>query len=409
MKLCFIIAQLFPKAGGGHARSLETTASALARSNDCFILVVGPYPSPIFQASTLRTYHVHYNGWNILSPLLAAMAIVKAERPDVLHLFDSRIDFFARTISVLRRIPMILTKCGGPSPRRFFPWHGNLIVYSQEDVNWFSRQRKYAGTRIHHIPNRLAGFECDAALIAKLRDRIDENTPVILRIARFCKHYEKSMTQGIALVRRLNEDGAKCQLVIVGTVQDQDSYDRIAAMADKHVYLITDVEFTTDAKSLIDGADLVIGTGRGFMEAASRAKVLLTPLADGSLPLLVTEDNFDSIFATNFSPRNRVDGYDEEANYTLIRKVLQDAGFRAEQETLSRTLNTHFSIDAALETYAALYSEIRYERRWQLLDLVHGVYKVIQSFRPARQFGRSAERGAETRACDHAPRDVEAQ
>jgi glycosyltransferase involved in cell wall biosynthesis len=345
------------------------------------VLVIGPHHSPLLQASCLKTYHVYYNGWNVVTPFLAALAIVKSERPDVLHLFDSRIDFFARAIGVLRKIPMIFTKCGGPSPRRFFPAHGNLVVYSREDVDWFSRQRKYADSSIQHIPNRISNFNCDGELIAAMRARIGMGVPIVLRISRFCKHYEKSMIQGIELVNRLNEDGVRCKLVIVGAVQEQDSHERVASMAGAYVHIITEDKFTKDAKSLIDGADLVIGTGRGFMEAASRGKVLLTPLVDGGLPLLVTPDNFDSIFATNFSPRNRVEGYDEEANYATIRKVLQDPDYRGEMEALARILNKHFSIDGALETYNALYRELRYERRWQLLDLVHGVYKAVQSYR----------------------------
>lgn len=393
MKLCFFIAQVYARAGGGHARSLETTAAALSAKHDCFVVVVGPYPSPIFAASGLRTHHVHFTGWNLAAALYRAYRIVSEERPDVLHLFDARIDLFARALSLWTRIPMIFTKCGGPAPGRYFPWHGDLIVYSREDVAWFSGNPKYADTRIHHLPNRLAPFDCDPALVDALRAQLETGVPILLRIARFCGHYEKSMAQGIALVKRLNAEGVACQFAIVGTVQDQESYARIAAQANEHVHFFTEPRFTADAKALLDAADLVIGTGRGFMEAASRSRILLTPLADGEIPLLVTRDAFESVFATNFSPRNRVDGYDEEANYARIKRALTDPDYRRELSDLAAQLNAeNFDIYAALDRYDALYRDLRFRRRRPLLDLAHGAYKAVQSLHNARKHARIAER-----------------
>lgn len=380
-KICFMIATL-GHGRGGHFGSLKTTAEALARETECFIIDVGIAPSPVIESSFVRVYHVPFRGRRIAAAIGQISQIVKEERPDVLHLFDGRIDPLARLTSIHYHIPLLRTKCGGAPPRWFFPFYSDLILYSQQDMDWFSQSKRFSGSNIHLIPNRLAPFACDVDRMAVLRSHIEIGKRVILRIARFCKSYEESMVQGIRLVKRLNQEGQECQFVIVGTAEDDGVYERIAALADENICLFTEECFTLDANELIDIADVVIGTGRGFMEAASRGKVLLTPLADGSLPLLVTEDNFHEVFTTNFSPRNRVRDYDEETNYRRIKTAMEAVTRRAEcQMRAHRWSAEYFEIQAVVEKYKALYSALRYRRHLPVLDLAHGLYHMARSFR----------------------------
>ena len=388
-RVCFIIATL-GHGRGGHFWSLKATVEALAREIDCFVIDVGVSPSPVVESSSVRSYHVPFTGLNIWSAIGGISRVFTEERPDVINLFDGRIDFLARVASIRHRIPLVRTKCGGPPPTRFFPYTDKVIIYSVEDRNWFSRSKKFSRSVIELIPNRTTPFTCDSGRIADLRSRIHADKPVVLRIARFTEHYETSMVQGINLVRRLNQENKDCQLVIIGALQNQGVYEHIAALSNKNVHIFTEDRFTLDAKELIDIGDLVIGTGRGFMEAASRGKVLLTPLADGDLPVLVTEENFADIFASNFSPRNRVENYNEESNYREIRRVLVNRDRKQDLQEFARRLNTkHFDLYSALEQHKAVCCDLRYRTHLPLFDLVYGFCGMLRSFWP---FARHLER-----------------
>ena len=189
--------------------------------------------------------------------------------------------------------------------------------------------------------------------------------------------------QGVNLIQRLNAEGKDCQLLIIGTPEVPSVVDEISQYCDDGVIVVNNEEFTLDASELIDVADFVIAAGRGFMETASRGKPLLTSLSDSSFPLLITEETFSQVFATNFSPRNRLKDLDEEENYGMIARALEDEDYRVELSTLaSRLFKKHFDVDAVVEEYKSFFSSTYYQKRWHLVELLHGVYTTLRSFAP---------------------------
>src|SRR5690606_10689641 len=58
-----------------------------------------------------------------------------------------------------------------------------------------------------------------------------------------------------------------------------------------------------NASELLEQADVVVGTGRGYMEGMSYGKVMFFPVAGESLPCFTTRENYDTAFYHNFSTR----------------------------------------------------------------------------------------------------------
>ena len=56
------------------------------------------------------------------------------------------------------------------------------------------------------------------------------------------------------------------------------------------------------------------------MEAASKSKILLTPLKGAKYSALIKDSNFEYLYNTNFSPRNYLNNNSEEKNLRMLLK-----------------------------------------------------------------------------------------
>jgi glycosyltransferase involved in cell wall biosynthesis len=388
-KVAFLIATC-GHGRGGHFWDMKTIVEALRGRVECVPINIGPYKSPVIDSIPVKVHNIHFKGLNIAGAVRQVVDILKRERIDALNVFDTRIFCIADMASRIAKKPLLLTKCGGPNPGRFYPVVDYLVVFSKENLEYFQNHPKYANTEIRFLPNRATKAASDPARIEKLRARLGLRKKTFLIIARFCEHYKKNMMQGMNLVRRLNAEGRPSQLMIVGTPEEPAVMGEIAEYRDDGVIVVNDEEFTLDASELIDVADFVIAAGRGFMEAASRGKPLLTSLEDSPFPLLITEETFPAVFATNFSPRNRIENLDVEENHRKIARALEDDGYRTELSDLaSRLFNEHFDVNSVVEEYEELFGAMRYKRRFRLMGLLYGIYSTLRCFAPFwLSFGR---------------------
>ena len=134
-------------------------------------------------------------------------------------------------------------------------------------------------------------------------------------------------------------------------------------------------KFTTRASEIINIGDIIIGTGRNFMEASSLGKTMLVPYQNLSYPLLVNEDNFHSIFKTNFSPRTQVKEFNEKENLNSILKII-DSNIEIDSK---KWFNSYFNVDVAVSKYTELYS-IRSGNNTFVFDILLNVLFSIKSF-----------------------------
>lgn len=339
---------------GGHFHSLNSTASALGRLNS-LVINIGLKPSPTIASSTTRSVFIYFNGLNIFFVFKKIISLVKKESPDIFHSFDASSHFFARSFGFVFNKPVFHTKCGGPNPKKYYPYATNLILYSQENEKHFKNHNKHCTSTIHFIPNRISPISQDINRIQALRQHVCSNGLVFLRIGRISKAYENTIMQSINLVNDLNlASTSRNILIIIGAIQDKDIYDKIASKNSSDVYFITDDYFTENANQLVDVADIVIGTGRGLMEAAFLEKVLLVPNAGSRYPVFLTNGNFTDLFEKNFSPRGKVESSDDLSD--ILNIINNDDALNKCRQFSKNCYTTFFSIDEKIEEFIKLYT-----------------------------------------------------
>ena len=354
---------------GGHFWSMRTLVEAIAGYVDCAVVNVGRSTAAALDGLEVPRSDVLWRPPWVAAPLGRVDKIVERFKPDVLHAFDRRSLMFARPISLRRRIPVLLTKCGGPNPPGYFPRLHDLALFSQENYDFFSADRRFRGTRLHLIPNRVSEIAQDPDKIALLREGLPPGAVVFLRIARMVPEHESSSLQTLALVNALRRRGAPAVFVQVGMARDAGTLARLEAAAGPEDRLFTQREMVSRASALIDGADWVVGTGRSLMEAASRGKPLLVPLADAPQPALLGPNNFDRLFGSNFSARSRVPGFRLDENLNSILEAMDSKERLDEIGRFSRRMfEEHFSIATVVPRYLALYDAVGSQARQRLFD-----------------------------------------
>lgn len=358
--ICFLIFAV-GKANGGHYRSLRTIAETFMEEFNVFIINLGYTHSPIISESRVPSYFVFFNGLNILRPKREIGEIFDIKQVDLLHSFDFQSLLIGKLLSNKYSIPLIFTKCGGPNPKGYYPWNSIISLFSEENYAYFKNLPKYKYSVIKLISNRAEDFETDYEKIARLQEKFQiEKEIVILRICRISRFYLKSIMQSINLLNHLNEENNNVKLLIVGNIQDQNVYERIIELTkeNNNIAVVTEDDFTLNAKEIIEIADLVIGTGRGFMEASSKSKVMLCPSSYGTFPVLVTENNFEKAFDKNFSERVEFTSMEEKESLQEIQSLLSNelALKKEKRESYNRYLENFSMIKGEIK-YRELYSE----------------------------------------------------
>lgn len=363
MKVCYVISCMKLNTGlGGHYHSLKATAEALSKEVSVLIIIVGNNPCPTIEQSGLPYERIPVT-YNIIGGIKHLIKSLKAFKPDVLHSFDNKADFFARSASNYLKIPKINTKCGGASPNKYYPDQKNLIIYSREDFGYFSKNEKFKDSNVYLIPNRVVEIIDDEERIKDVKKNTKHKT-VFLRISRIGDYYKKSLIQAINLIKWLTAEGSDAELIILGKIESEAIYNELKEYASgERVTFVTDPRFTSNASQLIGVSDAVIGTGRGIMEAASKGKILLTPLKGSKYPVLVTGENFDELFHYNFSERNKVTDYDEAKNLSLVKEIIgTDALLKDHSKFIKQIYTDNFSIDSKIDTYLNIYKSLKYSK-----------------------------------------------
>lgn len=336
---------------GGHIYSLQTTADSLKDKIDVKIVNIGTKPSPVFNNSKINYQFIFCNGLNFLSVIKKLNDIIKNDEPDILHAFDDKAFLFARIVSYKNKTPILLTKCGGENQKRY-PYNKDLVLFSQENIDFYKSNKKFKSARFHFIPNRVTQFPDNNLLIEEIKHQINGRVS-FLRISRISTYYENSILQSIRLIDQLVADGYKnVILVIVGVVESKDVLKKISS---PNVLLFTDKIHTNNAKELINAFDFVIGTGRGLMEAASKGKILLSPSKYYKFPILVDRFVFENLLSTNFSERNNPD-IKEEDNFNKIIRCIDSIDERKKISAFSNEIfDKYFNIKSVTNRYLKLY------------------------------------------------------
>lgn len=372
---------------GGHLRSLKSILQEMAAENKVNIyLVLFSLKTPKEGSYSFPTPHFH-----IISNGLSGLRSVRRMRKDlhhlfaqqqfdIIHAFDSNAYYFLKSLSDKRKVPIVLTKCGGnPAPKWKYPSCRHMTLFSVEDLVNFKSQARFQKSSFHLIPNRVKAPVQDQALIAQLKAKYSGGFD-FLRISRFARLHEHSLMQSVDLVKYLRAQGIHKRLLILGGVEDEEVYNKVKASLEDGMFLETEEAFCKEASKIIEVADIVIGSGRGLMEAAALGKVLLAPNKNLTLPVLVEEKSFDNLFHHNFSGRTKFDAqYAAENERNLV--ALASGKDKERFAGFSRQMFAeHFDIKNGIPKYLSVYDSAAYERQPDLIGSIAHAIVITKRF-----------------------------
>ncbi|MGP4865178.1 glycosyltransferase [Psychrobacter sp. T6-5] len=332
---------------GGHYHSLNETAKIFNKYEDIEIISIGVNRSPVLDHFDDKYTHLTFK--NILSTSLRALEIVRKKKPDVLHAFDINSFYYARIISIITNTPVLITLCGGKNPK-FFPFSHEIVLYSLENLKFIEKKNKFKESNLSLIPNRASATQQNNSNIEDIKRNLKTDFPIVLRIARFSSLHEDSILQSIKLVEFLRNEGVETQLLVVGYVKDKKIFEDLSKYQSEYITFITDEKYTVKASQLIDIADFVVGTGRGFMEAALLGKTMLAPTSNIKTPIVVNQENVSLVSDTNFSNR-----YFEKRPEKLIMDEILKTFSSKDKENLIDFAKENFSSEKIYDKYLPIY------------------------------------------------------
>lgn len=344
---------------GGHIRSLYQIKEEVNIHHKCFVAIFGQTEPPFIE-NNKYVFFINVKKINYFQIRSFLNDVIKRNKIDLIHSFDE----FSYIISqVSYNLPRILTRCGGPNPLRY-PFAKYLTCFSYENYEFFKSQDKFKASELLLIPNRVKEFKCDVRLVDELSLIINRksNDFILLRITRISKDYIQSINQSINLLHEIKNrtDIITPKLIILGSIYDDVIYQELVKdiSVSDNIYFISDLKYTKDAKKILDIADVVIGTGRGLMEAASKSKILFAPLKGANFPVLLNDDNFSVFFYHNFSERTKINNCKNETIDTSLNfeEILQQ---KNELSNFSKNMfNEYFKIENGIEKYLKLYERV---------------------------------------------------
>ena len=359
---------------GGHYHSLSATARFASSFADVAIATVGTRPFDHF--ATIAPYR-HFGHAIGVSPLFTVQRHVRSEGFNILHAFDTPSFLPARIAAARAGAATVLTMCGGPKIEGYYPKARNQIVFSPENLASIEA-RKFRPERLEVLPNRVETVRTDPELAMELRQRLTSGSISLMRISRFNAYYRKSIVETLALGDALRAEGMPVEVIMLGTVQDNDFFAELQAASGPHVHFVTEPRFTEEASRCLDAADMVVGTGRGAMEAASLGKVLFASAVGHDLPVLVTPENVAAFTDFNFSERSSI-ARDQVPPIKAVLAIAADARQRvAYGEAMKDVARERFLLAGVRDRYIAFYKTLVPERT----DVVDWIGNANVYFRP---------------------------
>ena len=298
---------------------------------------------------------------------------IRKKHITVLHSFDTYAFLFCRMAAHLSTLRIVATKCGGPPP--IFYYYPDICpdtVFSPEDQVYFQRRARWFNIDAPVlIPNRVSDPDelMPSPDLKHLPAPAHPNSIKIVRIARICRAYEKSIFQTIALAKAMRSSGLDVTLYIVGYIQEESIHKRIKrAMASSSDVLLSDDCYTRGASRHLKAVDITVATGRGVMEASLAGNIVLCSVHDAVYPYLLDASNATHFFQYNFSSRAPKPDLSEQRNLESILNLLVDGRQKERHHRDMQAIHDrYFKISTAVPTYLELY-KTRRQARPPLID-----------------------------------------
>lgn len=330
-----------------------------SQGHTCKILTMTKtgFGSPVISSMSTESTEVALSYSKYYSFRKSLGSILKEYCPDVVHCFDFNSYYHFLLSGVRKRYPVIMSKCGGPPCTRLLPMPEHVVIFSQEDLEWFGlNSPSKKKSNFHYIPNRVSRVTSDEVLSDSVRTQVDSEK-VILQICRIGNHYENSIFQSLNLVRSLRAEGVNVKLALVGVVESEKVLRRVLDQGGDGLVVFSSRAYVEEASKILAAGDIIVGTGRGAMEAAMVGKPVLVPTKNTLTPILMQSSSFESLFRFNFSPRCQALGLTEAENLNDVMACLSDLISHQKFCNFSREVaEKYFAIGSTYPRYFDLYA-----------------------------------------------------
>lgn len=361
----FIYSGKFNSKVGGHFQSIKTIAKSISQEKEVQVIVLGHSLVDIYSDVGLKTYFFKVSFFNFPFVIITLLKHIKKFPPTNLHAFDSFAYYIVRILSFLTKTPSYLTKCGGPNFKHLAVSQ-NTIFFSKENVDFYNKLKKFKDVNKYLIPNRVLPPKPNKKRLEKIDIDPNFNGIKFLRINRIGVYYKKTMLDSLQLVNYLNEIGIKSRLYIIGFVTEEEVLNELSKK--ENIVFLTKKKYYLNASELIPLFDCVIGTGRSAMEAFSFGKIVLSPISNGSLPVLVERQNINYFLENNFSERVFLNKFSPENYKTYLCSF--DWKYNIQNNDSILLFDEFFNVNTKQKEYIHIYAT-KVKRKFFIFDFLY--------------------------------------
>lgn len=349
---------------GGHYYSLFQMVQKIKERKKVLVFTIGEESPKIFKNID---YAVHISGsvlniFEITKKIESYIKENELETVSIFHGYDELSCYSILALSKKFNSKYIITKCGGVTKSNY-PKVDNLIVFHTRDYNYYKSKQGFK--KVYLIPNRVKKVEGNSLRSEHLNEIYNENFFNIVKIGRIGKYYQHTLQQSINLASLLSNK-KNVKLIFIGYLESlhyKIELEEYARLKNVDLTFFVDEKFTTNASELLLGADLVVGTGRGAMEAASLGKIIFFPVQNRDLPCLLDTTTAKFALDDNFSERTTIP-YEYYFTKKYINNFLDD-NVKIEENKIHNELifKKWFCIEEGAKLVLKTYDEIETSKK----------------------------------------------
>ncbi|WP_256003249.1 hypothetical protein [Pedobacter deserti] len=372
LKVLFFITSSDTSAKGGHFRSCLTLANSLSKEVEIEIINIGKVRSPVFDQNEIKVTFIKMNLVNFIRNISLFSRQIASDDNAKLVAFDFFAYFFVRNIALFRKLPVAFVRCGGKNPA-YSPFSSTVFTFSKENYDHYVKNEIFNKSNIILVPNRIKKLDEKELKRSSIRKVVGNDHPIILRVGRIVANYQQVNDSAIKLSRFLNANAIPHNLVFIGypDVPGSIIYNELKKEVDKseNIFLLDTPDFTNKSSIFLNEADLVVGTGRGAMEAIVESRPLAVYSRSAELPVIVNSDEiFYEAFNRNFSKRvslslASISGYEGDILAFFNDKAVKQSVLRYQ-----KTKRQYFDIDLARGLYIDGFLKMKYDHQVRIFD-----------------------------------------
>ena len=366
---------------GGHYYSTMTICEEVSLTEEVLLVNIGDFPAPSLTKSKFNVIYLEHKLHNTTFVIKKLINLLDGKKAQAIHSFDKMSILFGRVLSFYYKIPLVCTKCGGePYPKNklylpnYYPRVNIQTVFHAKDLEYFENLGFIK--RLQSIPGRVKIQEGHHAVSEQIDQFYKGVDSKLMRICRISEFYYSTIIAMLHLLKLLLDQKSSARLVIIGHVS-QDEYllkvkKEIRELdLEENVLLLNDESHTLKASRFLHYANVVLGTGRSFMEAASCGHLMFAPVKASRHGALVSEQNVEEFECHNFSTRTPKSALNDFSLHQeeWLRNIQDKEFYTVYEQWIKKRFREVYSVEAACIKYKDLYEKADLFEN-SLLDLV---------------------------------------